>query len=150
MKRRNLLAAGAASLAMPGLAVLGVVRAQGTARGQSSLLKFIPQSDLTVLDPHWTTAYVTRNHGFMVFDTLYGTNGKPMSRARRWWPAIRWRADGTAVAADFAGRPASSMTARRCWRGIAWRASSAGAKKDGFGQALLAATDDLSRRTATR
>ena len=36
------------------------------------MLKFIPQSDVTMLDPIWTTAYVTRNHGFMVFDTLYG------------------------------------------------------------------------------
>jgi peptide/nickel transport system substrate-binding protein len=69
MKRRTFLAAAAAGLAMP-----AVVRAQGTP-GSSALLKFIPQSDLTVLDPHWTTAYVTRNHAFMVFDTLYGTNG---------------------------------------------------------------------------
>ena len=41
--------------------------AQGT-----RVLKFIPQAELAVLDPIWTTAYVTRNHGFMVFDTLYG------------------------------------------------------------------------------
>ena len=59
MKRRHLLAAGAAGLAMPGLAMPGVVRGQGLP-GASRLLKFIPQSDLTVLDPHWTTAYVTR------------------------------------------------------------------------------------------
>jgi peptide/nickel transport system substrate-binding protein len=26
-------------------------------------LKFIAQSDLRVLDPIWTTAYITRNHG---------------------------------------------------------------------------------------
>ncbi len=65
MKRRSLLAA-ASSLALP-----SVVRAQGTP-GRSQALKFIPQADLTVLDPHWTTAYVTRNHGCMVFDTLYG------------------------------------------------------------------------------
>ena len=41
--------------------------AQGT-----QLLKFIPQADLVVLDPIWTTATVTRNHAFLVFDTLYG------------------------------------------------------------------------------
>ena len=36
------------------------------------MLKFIPQSDLSVLDPVWSGAYVVRNHGLMVFDTLYG------------------------------------------------------------------------------
>jgi hypothetical protein len=42
------------------------------------VLKFIPQSDAAVLDPICTTAYVTRNHGcmiFMIFDTLFGTDG---------------------------------------------------------------------------
>jgi peptide/nickel transport system substrate-binding protein len=39
------------------------------------ILKFIPQSDLAILDPVWTTAYVTRNHGYMVFDTLYDQTG---------------------------------------------------------------------------
>jgi peptide/nickel transport system substrate-binding protein len=39
-------------------------------------LRFIPQSDLRVLDPIWTTAYVTRNHGYMVFDTLFAIDSK--------------------------------------------------------------------------
>jgi peptide/nickel transport system substrate-binding protein len=34
-------------------------------------LRFIPLSDLRVLDPIWTTDYTTRNHGYMVFDTLF-------------------------------------------------------------------------------
>jgi hypothetical protein len=32
---------------------------------------FVAGSDLRVLDPIWTTAYITRNHGYMVFDTLF-------------------------------------------------------------------------------
>jgi len=32
----------------------------------------MPQADLAILDPHTTPAYVTRNHGYMVYDTLYG------------------------------------------------------------------------------
>jgi peptide/nickel transport system substrate-binding protein len=136
MKRRTFLAAAAAGLAMP-----AVVRAQGTP-GSSALLKFIPQSDLTVLDPHWTTAYVTRNHAFMVFDTLYGTNGtyepSPQMVAghtvdddgKLWRLTLRdgllWH-DGTPV------------LARDCVASIKrW------GKKDGFGQALLAATGALS------
>ena len=27
--------------------------------------------NLTILDPIWTTAYVTRNHGYMIYDTLF-------------------------------------------------------------------------------
>jgi peptide/nickel transport system substrate-binding protein len=34
-------------------------------------LRFIAQSDLRVLDPIWTTAYISRNHGYMVYDTLF-------------------------------------------------------------------------------
>ena len=35
-------------------------------------------SDLKILDPIWTTAYITRNHGYMIYDTLFATdaNGK--------------------------------------------------------------------------
>src|SRR4029079_3527583 len=40
-----------------------------TAQGQS-VLKFIPQADLRILDPITTTAYITRNHGNMVYDAL--------------------------------------------------------------------------------
>jgi hypothetical protein len=47
------------------------LRAQGKRE-----LKFIPQSNLTILDPIWTTAYATRNYGHMVFDTLYGQSGE--------------------------------------------------------------------------
>ena len=65
MRRRRFLVAASARLAAPALA-----RAQG-----SKVLKFIPQSDVAVLDPIWTTAYVTRNHGYMIFDTLFGTDG---------------------------------------------------------------------------
>jgi peptide/nickel transport system substrate-binding protein len=62
MKRRHFLAATAASLAAP-----AITRAAGT-----STLKFIPEADVAVLDPIWTTATNSRNHGYLVFDTLYG------------------------------------------------------------------------------
>ena len=72
LPRRRFLAASAAALA----ASAAALAAPAIARAQNSrLLKFIPQSDLSVLDPVWTQAYVTRNHGLMVFDTLYGMDG---------------------------------------------------------------------------
>ena len=62
MRRRTFLASATAALAMPAV----------TGAAGRKLLKFIPQADLAVIDPIWTTAYVPRNHGFMVWDTLYG------------------------------------------------------------------------------
>ena len=71
MNRRQLFAATAAlpalSLAMPRIA---------SAQARSRLLKFSPSSDLSVLDPMFTTAFVTRNHACMVFDTLYGLDAE--------------------------------------------------------------------------
>ena len=37
-------------------------------------LRFVPQADLKIVDPIWTTAYITRNHGYLVYDTLFGTD----------------------------------------------------------------------------
>src|SRR5690348_1107348 len=78
VKRRDFLAlaAGASSstLARP-----SVVRAQGTA-GATTVLRFVPQSDLTLLDPVFNTALVTRNHGMMVYDQLYGLDSSYTAR----------------------------------------------------------------------
>jgi peptide/nickel transport system substrate-binding protein len=70
-RRRFALGAGMAALTAP--ALLSRARAAGAA---ARILRFIPQSDLRVLDPIWTTAYVTRNHGYMVFDTLFAIDHK--------------------------------------------------------------------------
>jgi hypothetical protein len=32
------------------------------------LLRFVQNGNLTILDPIWTTAYVTRDHGYMIYD----------------------------------------------------------------------------------
>jgi peptide/nickel transport system substrate-binding protein len=37
-------------------------------------LQFVAEADLKVLDPIWQTAYITRNHGYLVYDTLFGTD----------------------------------------------------------------------------
>jgi peptide/nickel transport system substrate-binding protein len=62
LNRRALLLTGGLSLAAPALAQ----------PARSRTLVFVPQAALTSLDTVWGTATVTRNHAFMVFDTLYG------------------------------------------------------------------------------
>ncbi len=48
--------------------------ALSTATVQAKTLKFVPEADLRSLDPIWTTAYITRNHGYMVYDVLLATD----------------------------------------------------------------------------
>jgi peptide/nickel transport system substrate-binding protein len=50
--------------------------AWSAASAQQKVLKFIPQADLRILDPIATTAYITRNHGYMVYDTLFAMDEK--------------------------------------------------------------------------
>ena len=135
LNRRSLLA-GAAGLGMP-LAMPRLAAAQG-----SRVLKFIPQIDLAFLDPHWTTAYVTRGHGHMVFDTLYGQDGS--------FKASPQMVEGHVVAEDgklwtLTLRPGllwhdgERVLARDCVASIRrW------AKRDALGGALMAATEELS------
>jgi peptide/nickel transport system substrate-binding protein len=37
-------------------------------------LRFVAHADLKVVDPVWTTAIITQNHGYLVYDTLFGTD----------------------------------------------------------------------------
>src|ERR1700722_20869481 len=69
MTRRRFAALGGA-----GLGALALGR---SARGaDSKSLRLIVRTDLRVLDPIWTTAYVSRNHGYMIFDTLFALDSK--------------------------------------------------------------------------
>ncbi|MFC7736002.1 ABC transporter substrate-binding protein [Roseomonas sp. GCM10028921] len=66
-RRRVLGAAGAAALAPFAGARPALAQPAG-----ARVLKMVPQANLTSLDPIWTTANITRNHGYMVYDNLYG------------------------------------------------------------------------------
>ena len=68
MKRRTFIAGSGAAAALPRFAI--------AQPANSRVLKFVPQSNLTLVDPIVTTAAVSTNHGFMVWDTLFGLNSK--------------------------------------------------------------------------
>src|SRR5262249_39291542 len=58
------------------LAVLGIVGgAARTARAETTL-RVVMHSDLKIVDPIWTTAYIVRNHGYMIYDTLFAMDAK--------------------------------------------------------------------------
>jgi peptide/nickel transport system substrate-binding protein len=75
MKRRAIIHAAAAVTA--GL----VSRPFAIAAPEPSrVLRIVPQAGLTSLDPIWTTALVTANHGYNVYDTLFATDSKLRSQ----------------------------------------------------------------------
>ncbi|MBM3644052.1 MAG: ABC transporter substrate-binding protein [Alphaproteobacteria bacterium] len=41
---------------------------------QGKTLRVVQNGNLTILDPIWTTAYVTRNHGYLIYDTLFASD----------------------------------------------------------------------------
>jgi peptide/nickel transport system substrate-binding protein len=132
MKRRTLLTAAAASLALPGI---------GRA-ASATTLRFVPAADVPSLDPVWTTASQTRDHAMLVYDTLYGFDDALVPRPQmvaghvtepdglRWTLTLR---DGLKF------HDGERVLASDCVASIKrWGA------RDSFGQALLAATDELS------
>src|SRR5260370_572590 len=75
MKRRSVLRAGVAG----GVAALLPRFAIGQS-GDARVLRFVPQANLTVLEPIVTTAAVTANHAWMVWDTLCGVNAAQLAQ----------------------------------------------------------------------
>lgn len=106
-----------------------------------SLLRFIPQANLSSLDPIVTTGYPIRNHGFFVYDTLYGLDenfvtrpqmaeGHEVSSDRLTW-TIRLR-DGLRFHDGEPVRSSDCVASIKRW-----------AQRDGLGQTLMAMTDEL-------
>jgi peptide/nickel transport system substrate-binding protein len=131
IKRRNLLTATAGLLAAPAL-----VRAE-----DDRVLRFIPQADLTALDPVWTSVYVTRNHAYMVFDTLYGQDsaynpqpqmveGATVENDGKVWKLV--------LREGLVFHDGAKVLARDCVASIRrW------GRRDSFGQTLMDITDEL-------
>lgn len=134
LRRRHMLAT---SLFAPSLL---------TARTASSqvgrkIIRSVPIGDLRALDPIWTTAYITRNHAYMVWDTLFALDAQNQPQPQM--------AEGHEVSADgltytFTLRPGllwhdgTTVRAADCVASIRrWGA------KDGMGRALIAVSDDL-------
>jgi peptide/nickel transport system substrate-binding protein len=104
-------------------------------------LKVIPHADLKNTDPIWTTAYITRNHGYMIYDTLFALDDKlqPQPQMVETWkvspdgltytftlrPGLKWH-DGAAV------RAADCVASLKRW-----------GKRDGMGQKLMDFTQSL-------
>ena len=65
MRKYGILLAALATLAL----------SAGGARAETTL-RAVLHSDLKIVDPIWTTAYISRNHGYMIYDTLFAMDEK--------------------------------------------------------------------------
>ena len=130
MKRRTLLAAAATALARPALS-----------QNASRVIRFVPQANLSSPDPIWTTADVTRNHAYLIYDTLYGVDtaltpspqmcaGHELSDDKLTWRfTLR---DGLAFHDGAPVRAADCVASIARW-----------SKRDGFGQILASRLDEM-------
>ena len=106
----------------------------GPAAAQKKTIRSVPIGSLKIVDPIWTTAYITRNHAYMVWDTLFAldANNVPQPQMVEGWTVsddkltyvfslrqgLKWH-DNTPV------RAADCVASLKRWAG-----------KDGMGRAL--------------
>lgn len=62
------------------LIALAIVASAAPSLAQEKTLRFVQNGNLTILDPIWTTAYVTRNHGYLIYDTLFAQDADNVMR----------------------------------------------------------------------
>jgi len=109
-------------------ASLGAVHAE-------TVLKVIPHADLKNIDPIWTTAYITRNHGYMVYDTLFAMdeNLQPQPQMVDTWSVSDDKLTYTFTLRDgLAWHDGAPVTAEDCVASLQrW------GKRDGMGQKLM-------------
>jgi peptide/nickel transport system substrate-binding protein len=108
---------------------------------EANVIRAVPIGDLKVLDPIWTTAYITRNHGYLVWDTLFALDAQNRPQPQM---VESWHASSGGLTYEFTLRPGllwhdgTPVRAADCVASVRrWGA------KDGMGRALLAATASI-------
>ncbi len=111
------------------------------APAQAQTFRVVMHSDLKILDPIWTTAYIVRNHGYLVWDTLFAMDEKFDVKPQM---VEKWSVSDDKLTYTFTlrdglewhdGKP---VTAEDCVASIKrWGA------KDSMGQKLMGTTKEL-------
>ena len=112
-----------------------------TCAANAKTLRVAPHSDLKVVDPIWTTALISVNHGYMIYDTLFALDEKlipqpqmvdryAMSPDKLTWTftlrdGLEWH-DGAPVTAE------DCVASIKRWGG-----------RDSLGQQLMASIHDM-------
>ena len=141
MERSTRLLLGAAALGAT--VFLGALGGAGAAA--ETVIRSIPIGNLKVVDPIWTTAYITRNHAYMVWDTLFALDADGHAQPQM---VDTWEVSEDGLVYTFTLRDGlkwhdgAPVTAKDCVASIKrWGA------KDAMGGALLEFTECSSRST---
>src|SRR6476659_6108600 len=136
VSRRKLLKFAAVA---PGAVALPAAWTSAVAAGKKTLTA-VMQSDLRVTDPGFTTAIITRDHGYMVYDTLLGIDSSFKVRPQM----ADWTVSADKLTYTFTLRDGlkwhdgAPVTAEDCVASLQrW------GKRDGMGQKLMAFTASI-------
>src|SRR5712675_1251178 len=128
----------ASSVALAVLALSAAPTSQAIAAGKT--ITAVMHSDLRVIDPGFTTAYITRDHGYMVYDTLLATDSNFKIQPQM----ADWKVSDDKLTYTFTLRDGlkwhdgAPVTAEDCVASLKrW------AKADGMGQKLMDFTANL-------
>jgi peptide/nickel transport system substrate-binding protein len=123
------------------LAALPAARAKA-AVGEKTTLRMVPHADLAIVDPYFSGVYITRNFGYLVYDTLFGMdpNFRPKPQMVDHWQASAdgltwdfWLRDGLKFHSGPKVRAADAAASLKRW----------GQRNDSYGQPLLAAAKSI-------
>ena len=124
------------------LGLVGLAAMPAAAQNDAKTLRLVPHADLTVVDPQFIGVYITRNFGYLVYDTLFG-----MDRDFRPQPEMvdAWQVSDDKLTYTFRlrdglkfhdGQPvraADAVASLKRW----------GQRNDSYGQPLLAAASAI-------
>lgn len=128
-------------LVLAGLAAAGLARPAGAA-DDGAVIRFIPHADLAIIDPYFSGVYITRNYGYLVYDTLFALDHEfhPHPEMVDSWTSspdgLTWvfiLRDKLAFHDGQKMRAADVVASLKRW----------GQRNDSYGQALLAAADTI-------
>jgi peptide/nickel transport system substrate-binding protein len=125
---------------LAGLVVIAALAAPALADARPKTLSVVMHSDRRVIDPIYTTAYITRDHGYMVYDTLLATDSHLKIRPQM----ADWKVSDDGLTYTFTLRDGlrwhdgQPVTAEDCVASLKrW------AVRDGMGQKLMDFTESL-------
>src|SRR6478609_3956636 len=128
----------ASSITLAVLALSSALMSQAIAAGKT--ITAVMHSDLRVTDPILTTAYITRDHGYMVYDTLLATDSNFKIQPQM----ADWKVSDDKLTYTFTLRDGlkwhdgAPVTAEDCVASLQrW------GKRDGMGQKLMAFTASI-------
>jgi peptide/nickel transport system substrate-binding protein len=132
-----------ATIRRPRLAIVAAFALLGPARADDgSVVRFIPHADLAIIDPYFSGVYITRNYGYLVYDTLFALDHafKPHPEMVDSWTTsddgLTWDfklRDKLAFHDGQKVRAADVVASLKRW----------GQRNDSYGQALLDAASEI-------